>query len=64
MDRTSEIQELSVSQIDDVSGGSSALVKAFMDGVQAAIDKLQPKGRSDIGQKLQFQLNEANSIYQ
>jgi len=50
--------------MDEVSGGSRAQVKAFLDGVKAAIDKL-PKdgnGSSDIGQKLQFQLNEANGI--
>ena len=64
MDRMSEIQELSAAEMDEVSGGSHALVKAFLDGVKAAIDKL-PKdgnGSSDIGQKLQFQLNEANGI--
>lgn len=63
MDRTSNIQELSATQMDEVSGGSYALVKSFLDGVKAALDRLQPEGNSDLRQKLQFQLNEANSAY-
>jgi hypothetical protein len=52
--------------MDEVSGGSYALVKAFLDGDQAAMDRL-PKGGnggSNVCQKLQFQLNEANSVHQ
>ncbi len=66
MDRMSEIEELSASQIDDVSGGSNALVKAFLDGVKAATDKLPSRGggRSDLGQQLQLALQESNNIYQ
>lgn len=67
MNRMSEIQELSAADMDEVSGGSYALVKAFLDGAQAAMDKLPTSGgngRSDLGQKLQLQLTEANNVHQ
>jgi hypothetical protein len=62
IDRNSEIQELSASDMDEVSGASYAVVKIFLDGVQAALDKLRPEGTNDLRQKLQSQLNESNSI--
>lgn len=67
MDRTSEIRELSASEVKDVTGGN--LMQAFAAGIaigaaKGARNKVENQSRSDLGQQLQLALQEANNIYQ
>lgn len=53
--------ELSEAELEAVAGGWLALFGPML--AAAAAKSSGDQSRSDIGQKLQFQLNEANSIY-